>query len=45
MNDQSCDGCQYFDAEDNVCSAMECWPVADCDEPLPCEREVNNDDG
>ena len=34
---EECKDCPYYDPEDDVCMACECWPVVDCDEPLPCE--------
>lgn len=37
MDEIECSGCPYYDPDDDVCSAMECWPGVDCNEPLPCE--------
>lgn len=31
--------CKYYDSENDICSACECWPVMDCNESLPCEKE------
>lgn len=37
MDDDQCEKCPYYDKEEDRCAACECWPVMDCDEPLPCE--------
>ena len=31
--------CEYYDADDDVCMAMDCTPLSDCTAPLPCEEE------
>lgn len=39
-----CDGCRYYDADDDICGALECDGM-DCDTPLPCElRETEYTD-
>lgn len=37
MIENSCDGCEYYDPEDDVCKAFSCNPF-ECDLPLPCEE-------
>lgn len=36
--EESCNGCEYYDAEEDYCKALSCNPF-NCDEPLPCEIE------
>lgn len=37
-----CENCDYYNADDDVCRACECWPYLDCDAPLPCEKDTDN---
>ena len=37
--ESECENCEYYDHDENVCTACDCWPVMDCDTPLPCEKE------
>ena len=37
MIENSCDGCEYYDPEDDICKAFSCNPF-ECDLPLPCEE-------
>ena len=39
----TCDGCEFYNAEDEVCEALDCNILTDCDAPLPCEvlKEIN----
>lgn len=39
-DEKDCTGCDYYDPEDDVCLALECYGT-DC-APLPCEREAEN---
>ena len=45
--ENECKDCKYYDPEENVCKACGCWPIIDCDDPLPCEKkkERKNDPG
>lgn len=38
--ENECKGCEYYDQEENICKACDCWPVMDCDEKLPYEKEA-----
>ena len=35
---EECKDCPYYDPDDDVCTACECWPAMNCDDPLPCEK-------
>lgn len=37
--ENECAECEFYDADDGVCKACECWPYMDCDEKLPCEKD------
>lgn len=33
----SCKGCDFYNEEDDICEALDCNVLSDCDSPLPCE--------
>ena len=37
-----CEGCEYYDAEEGVCGAFECYGL-EC-RPLPCEEGYDGQD-
>lgn len=37
MSDTECEKCEYYDTEDDRCTAFECYGIG-CP-PLPCEEE------
>lgn len=38
-----CENYKYYNSEDDVCTACECWPYMDCDDPLPCEDKKSKE--
>lgn len=39
-----CSNCEYYNSEEDVCMAMDCTPITDCTEPLPCEEKEESNE-
>ena len=37
LEEYSCKGCEFYNEEDDICEALDCNVLSDCDAPLPCE--------
>ncbi len=39
-----CSNCEYYNKEEDICTAMDCTPLTDCTAPLPCEEKEESNE-